>query len=168
MLQFDSKGYLTPDHLLVCTLPEFRAVFVEGMPDEIRALIFENFVQFCRELLDNLGLPEIKIWANGSFTTRKRNPGDLDLVVFLDVGVSERHRDILRRLYQNDILQKEKRLDVYFVEVHPENHSKYGLMRSDMAYWMDKFIRTRPDRRGVIWKKGLIEMNITAHEISQV
>ena len=168
MLQFDSKGYPVPDQVLPCTLSEFRAVFVEGMPDENRPLIFENFLQFCVGLMRDLNLTEIKIWANGSFTTRKRNPKDLDVVVFVDAEVSERHQQLLKTRYRNDVLQKEKRLDVYFVEVYPENHPKHFPMRSDMAYWIEKFTRTRPDWKGVVHKKGMLELTIAAHEISQV
>jgi hypothetical protein len=168
MLYLDSKGFLIPDQVLPCTLAEFRSVFVEGMPDENRPLIFENFLQFCRELLRDLGLTEIKIWANGSFTARKRNPNDLDVVVFVDAEVSEQHRQLLKTRYRNDLLQKEKRLDVYFVEVYFENHPKHFPMRSDMAYWIEKFTRTRPDWKSVSHKKGLLEITIAAHEVPQV
>ena len=145
MLQFDERDYLIPDQVLRCTLPEFRLVFVESVQDEGRSLIFKNFLQFCGELLHDLDLPNIKIWANGSFTTRKRNPNDLDGVLFIDVEIVEKHRQLLKARYRNDFLQKEKQLDLYFVETYPENHPKRFLMQSDMAYWIEKFTRTRPD-----------------------
>ncbi len=166
MLQFDLKGHLQPDQVLPCTLAEFRSVFVEEKPDENRVMIFDNFLQFCRDLLRDLDLGEVKIWANGSFTTRKRNPNDLDLVVFLDATCSERHQPLLKTRYRNELLQKEKRLDVYFVEVYPEHSPRHFAMRSDMAYWVTQFTRTRPDRKGQVHKKGLLELIITAHEIA--
>ena len=49
-------------------------------------------------------------------------------------------------------------VDAYLVTVFPEGHEKIFLFESDRAYWMDKFSRTRRDRRGVKHPKGFREI----------
>lgn len=55
--------------------------FLSKFPGSItRARLFAGLTQFI-SLLRQLGIP-IELWMDGSFTTNKENPNDIDLVLF--------------------------------------------------------------------------------------
>lgn len=85
MLHFNTHGFLSPDGVIPTDMKTFRTVFVDTLPDQSRIEIFEKFIQFSRSILSDLNLEQVHIFLNGSFTTQKRNPNDLDIVIFLDL-----------------------------------------------------------------------------------
>ncbi|MCC6463156.1 MAG: hypothetical protein IT260_21990 [Saprospiraceae bacterium] len=166
MLTFNAKGFLVPDRVISSSLEELKSVFVHVQPEqELRSQLWDNFVLFFRKLLADLGLPEIMAWINGSYTTRKRNPNDMDIVIFLPFDVLIRHETQLRSVYDHQTLLATLHLDVYFVALFPNEHPNSFLTIADRAYWIEKFTRTRPDHRGLVHKKGVLELNINANEI---
>lgn len=165
MLTFDPKGFLVPDRVISSSLEELQTVFVKERSDETRSQLFDNFLHFCRKLLADLNLSEVRAWVNGSFTTRKRNPNDIDIVLHLPFETLQRYEALLRTEYDNKHVLASLRLDVYIVAVFPEGHPSNFLTRSDQAYWVEKFTKTRPDNRRIVYKKGILELNINANEI---
>ena len=99
---------------------------------------------------------ELHQWVNGSFVTKKNNPGDIDLVTFLDTNsIQELGSKLDNFKYPNsEILFS---VDAYIVEVYPENHKYRYLYLSDKAYWMDRFTKTRRVR-GNRLSKGFLEI----------
>lgn len=155
-----------PDRVISSSLEELKSVFVqEQQEQEIRSHLWDNFLLLVRKLLADLNLAEMTAWINGSYTTRKRNPNDMDIVIFLPFGVLAHHETQLRSVYDHQTLLASLHLDVYFVALFPEEHPNSFLTIADRAYWVDKFTRTRPDHRGLVHKKGVLELNIKAHEI---
>lgn len=77
----DKRGLLPPGFYSP-TLEEFIERFVSVVNMEIRGDLFEKYSQFCNKCLDT-GLL-ISHYVNGSYTTTKENPGDIDLLVILD------------------------------------------------------------------------------------
>lgn len=165
MFHFDPNGYLVPDDVITTDIEAFQFTFVDSIPDKTRLEIFNNFMQFCQMFLEDLNLQEVSILINGSFTTRKQNPNDLDLVIFLDLERQQTYEQLLREKYNHEKLLNNLRLDVYFPIIYPKNHPNHAFTESDRAYWIDQFTRTRPNRRGVVYKKGLLQLTFTAHEI---
>ncbi len=165
MLTLDSKGFLVPDRVISSSLEELQTVFVKEQPDDTRSQLFDNFLHFFRKLLAELNLTEVSVWVNGSFTTRKRNPNDIDIVIHLPFETQQQYEELLRTGFDNKLVLASMRLDVYFVTVFPEGHPSNFLTRSDQAYWIEKFTKTRPDNRRIVYKKGILELNINANEI---
>jgi hypothetical protein len=80
MINFDSRGYITPNEIIDVTLNEFESIYCYN---EHRKLIFENYIDFSVEL-HKLGLSNFYQWIDGSFITTKRYPKDIDFVTFVD------------------------------------------------------------------------------------
>jgi len=165
MFQFDPKGFLIPDRPIKASLEQFREAFVDQLPDESRLMIFEYFRQFCGQVMSGFQLQELNIWVDGSFATRQRTPNDLDLVVFVDAEIVDRHRDLLQNRLSRERLQTLYRIDAYWVKVYPENHLFHHNTLADTAYWYNLFTRTYRNRQGKSFKKGFIDLTISSHEI---
>lgn len=115
-----------------------------------------------------MALRDVSFYLNGSFTTKKRNPNDLDIVIFIEEEIFKKSKQLLSTKFNHDKLQAESRLDVYFIIEFPENHPNHSFTVSDRAYWVNQFTRTRPNRKGTVYKKGLLQLNLTKHEIEKV
>ncbi|MCU0349195.1 MAG: hypothetical protein MUC59_19810, partial [Saprospiraceae bacterium] len=107
----------------------------------------------------------IPTWINGSYTTQKENPNDIDVVYFLEHSLAQKHEiSLLERFsYPESLIFYG--VDAYLVRLFPENHQHHFRTKSDKMYWLSKFTRTRKNSRGTFHKKGFLEINIHQHEI---
>lgn len=94
-MNFDEFGNLLPgEHNL--TLEQFKNNFVEDVYFEkstTRTVIHNNFSELINELI-NLDLLDglTKIWIDGSFSTQKLNPNDIDLILFYDFASEKKEK----------------------------------------------------------------------------
>lgn len=138
-LVFDEGGYLTPYDLILSDLPTIETVFVESFPAlTTRRKLFDAFVTYLTELTTILKTP-LEVWVNGSFTTQKHNPTDVDFVIFVDKQVAITHRDTIYQFRQRRYA-KNSVTDGYFVEVVAENHPDYTLYQFDREDWHRAFV----------------------------
>lgn len=165
MLHFDHKGYLVPDKNIECKFKDFKATFVEMMPHEQRKLLYKGLIKFLQDLMIATNREEILTWINGSFTTKKENPNDIDIVYFLEHSVAQVHEPILFERFSYPETLTAYGVDAYLVKLFPENHLHHLRTQSDKLYWISKFSRTRKNRRGTAFRKGFLEINIRRHEI---
>jgi hypothetical protein len=160
MLKFDSKGYLQPSQIIETDLQTFQLYFVENFElSETRRNIFLDYFDFIQDFR-NLISNDTMHWLNGSFVSKKLNPNDMDIVVFIDYEVYEAKKDLIEDKFNN--LRKEKKysyLDIYTVKVYPEKHPFYFFYLSDKAYWNDWFSKTRLDKQRKQYHKGFIQLN---------
>ena len=49
-------------------------------------------------------------------------------------------------------------VDAYIVNVYPETHVNHSFYQGDVAYWNDSFTRTKRNRMGRKYPKGLLEI----------
>ncbi len=168
MLQFAPNGYLTPDNVIQTDLSEFENCFVSKISSTNRKKLLANFLDFNFEFLQEFKLQELKLWVNGSFTTLKPNPKDIDLLIFVDFEFYQKFEAEIKGIFSKEKMQKDFGLDIYYLEIFPENHPKRAFTLSDFAYWKNQFSKTRPDRKGKIFKKGFVELLISPHEISKI
>ncbi|MFN4257409.1 MAG: DUF6932 family protein [Saprospiraceae bacterium] len=168
MLQFNPKGLLTPASLIRADMASMRKALVEDIGTLNRTELFRNLLIFCRQFFFATGCASLKIWVNGSFATNKPEPGDLDLLVFIEHGLFGLHENTIREQFNRATYAQDLRLDLYFLIEFPENHAKHPFTVSDKAYWMHQFTQTRPNRRGIKEQKGFLELNLTHDEISQI
>ena len=97
--------------------------------------------------------PGFHQWVDGSFVTRKLNPGDIDVVTFVDAKAyyrNEREIDALRD-YQRDY---KTGVDEYFVKQYPAAHRKYAFYHTDLAQWRNEFSTSRARK-----SKGFLQLN---------
>ena len=149
MMIFDDQGYLIPYELIPSDLDTVKSVFVKSFSSSAtREKIFEAFVAYLTELKTILNTP-LEIWVNGSFATQKRDPNDIDFVIFVDKQVAAIHQETIYQFRQRRYVKKSL-TDGYFVEVVPESHSDYVLYQSDRQDWHRAFVFGRNERKGYV------------------
>lgn len=157
MLHFDSRGNLIPNTNIKCTLQIFHRVFVKDFPDTKRTSLYESFLKYTSGLKERLDDSEIVCWINGSYTTKKKDPNDLDLVTFVNYNIINQKEQYLHDFKYPNSLSKFG-LDAYIVKVYPRDHKNYPLYIGDEMYWMDKFDKNKRNRNGIKIPKGFIEI----------
>jgi len=79
--KFDGRGLL-PQGFYSPLLEEFISRFVSVVDMERRGNLFEKYQSFCLRCLDTNAL--VAHYVNGSYTTSKEKPRDVDLLITLD------------------------------------------------------------------------------------
>ena len=157
MLKFNSNGLLIPNTNIISSVTELKQHFVDAIPSETRSANFEKYIRYSDALKKVVGENPLRQWINGSFVTRLANPHDIDLITFID------HNIITRLGHQLDDFGAKGAesiygVDAYIMEMYPEDHEKYFFSKSDEAYWMDRFDKTRRDISGKKHPKGFLEI----------
>jgi hypothetical protein len=159
MLNFNSKGLLMPDNNIQSTFAELENTFVTAIPSTKRRELFNKYVSYSTALRQLCNNAQIIQWIDGSFTTKKSEPGDIDLVMFIDFSIVEALNDKLTD-YKHPASQNIFGVDAYIVKLYPAGHKYYNLYLSDSAYWMNHFNKTRRNRLGNKLQKGFLEINM--------
>jgi hypothetical protein len=157
MLEFDQKGFLIPDNIIRSTLKELEHVFVEKIPTESRKKHFESYLNYSKELKKLCGNSELIQWIDGSFITKKENPNDIDLVTFLDFESTKSIYHLLGN-FKEPLSKTVYGVDAYILYTYSQNDKRYFFQQSDRAYWIDRFTKTKTNRRGQKFKKGFLEI----------
>jgi len=87
MLNLNSKGLLIPGNNILSSVEELERVFVKSIQTNQRNQLFNNYKAYSKSLKDLCGDNSLFQWVDGSFVTRKPNPGDIDLVTFINFEV---------------------------------------------------------------------------------
>lgn len=156
--EFDNNGNL-PAGLINPKLEEFEERFVDNFQDSTtRQEIFNGYIRYNGKL-DTIKLATIQ-WVNGSYTTSKVNPGDIDFVTHIDAIKLDRSREVkgpFAKLTDKSRAKSECRCDVYFIVVYPpENPELYESTKEDIEYWSKWFAHDRENN-----PKGMIEFNLS-------
>jgi hypothetical protein len=148
---------LIPNKRIISDLRELKCHFVDGINTDKRKDIYKRYLFYNDELKRRCNLDLLQQWIDGSFVTKKENPGDIDLVTFINY-------DILAKIgnkiddFKYPISENKYGVDAYIIEVYPEGHQFRNKTLADMAYWMDKFTKTRRNREGRKLPKGFLEL----------
>ena len=153
---FDAHGNLHPYELIrIESLNEFEQTFVTPFPlSATRFFIYTGLLEYIQALGDVLTQVTYpgswKLWINGSFTTNKLNPNDVDVLSLLDnEAVLHQYKNLVEPLFGQNSFRKYK-TDAYFLLNDGTNQAQELL-----SYWIDQF---GTDRNGA--KKGIIEVII--------
>ena len=106
---FNDNGHLPPG-IHETTLEEFKTRFVDGVQESTtRADVFSGYTRYCADLskLDLI----IKQWLDGSFTTSKVNPNDIDVISHLDAMKIGNNKSIYDQVYRLIINKKHTNRD---------------------------------------------------------
>lgn len=144
---FNANGYLEPG-LHRMTIEEFEAAFVTAFPHSTtRANILVGYVTHRGELASILDSFEQLI--DGSFTTNKNDPKDVDLLVLADGdlvdGLPDDQKARLNDLVSGKATQGKYMCDAYFCPTYPEAHPLHQHSRTQRKYWMGEFGYDRCD-----------------------
>lgn len=124
--------------------------------------MFESYLNLIADFSEQI-TSNFTVWIDGSFVTKKVNPNDIDLVIFLEASVFQEKEVELKSL---ELKYKAEDMDLYFVKIYPENHKKYTLYKLDKADWNFLFTKTkRHARTRKSFSKGFL--SIKYHEKEQ-
>ena len=153
MIQFDKQGYITPAEIIEIDFDIFEKTFTFN---EHRQLIFQEYLIFLNEL-KALNIGSFYQWINGSFTTLKSNPNDIDVVTFVHF---EEYKQNEQKLYELKNHFKSRKIDSYFVAVYPKEHMDYSLFLNYDYDFCHKFTRDfkREIRLKTKIKKGFVKI----------
>jgi hypothetical protein len=150
---FNSSGYLDAG-IHAATLDDIEEFLVRAFPNSTtRPKIFEGYKRH-REALKALGL-KVEQFLNGSFASTKSDPGDIDLVCFVDAraldNLTVEQQQEFARLVSGPITKEEYLCDAYYAPmVHPEDPA-FGECRSNRKYWAGEFGFDRSEQpKGIV------------------
>lgn len=129
------------------TIENFRERFVDILGSVTRRKIFDGFIVFCNDL-KSMGFPEDSVFLiDGSFTTKKPDPSDIDFVTeYPYLGVNKLYSDLYQANFFKGGLNKDTNFcDDYAVLVFPETDPLFIKTKKMREYWLNFFGRTRPD-----------------------
>jgi hypothetical protein len=155
--EFGQDGNL-PRGIHKPTVSEFKSRFVENFDSSITRIdIFNGYKTYCEDLLQ-LNVAMIQ-WVDGSFTTNKIDPNDIDIVTHLDALKinSIQMVDKVGRLSKNrNQLKSKYKCDPYAIPIYPQNHQLYNETIKWLDYWQNCFGKDRSKN-----PKGIIEFELT-------
>jgi hypothetical protein len=154
MMQFDENGYLVPYGAIPSNLNE---IVQEFCVSEQRVALYENFVGFIAELQKLLGT-DFEVWVDGSFTSKKVIPKDIDLLVFVDYELYMKLESVLLPFTEFSYHKRHK-IDCYFVRIYPEQHKDYFRYEHDRKWWLSDFSQVRNKITNKLSPKGFLQLN---------
>jgi hypothetical protein len=151
---FNSSGYL-PEGIYQSNLTEFKDRFVNDFSNSrTRSDLFKGYVRLTKGLLNTARFE--KQWIDGSYTTNKVDPRDVDLVSFVDgndtsISTNQTYQDIV-----DQIMMDEYGCDSYIVPIFSDGDYRKSFYDKNIKYWKNRWGK---DRKGQ--DKGFIEFDLT-------
>lgn len=147
ILEFDKGGYLQPSEAMELNLSDFKDTFVVNTR---RERLFDAYLN-CMALLEDDNISWLYQWINGSFTSKKLYPNDIDIVIFLNERIYDKQISALREIK----FKVKPDIDVHFVKVYEENSENLNIYtKSDKLTWHHLFSRDREKSA-----KGYVQIN---------
>ena len=158
-MEFDELGYLFPYKIIEIDLHTFEKQFVSNFEkSETRQKLFQNYISYITSFKNHIG-ENFYQWIDGSFVTTKLNPNDIDIVTFINDKDYENNQSKLID-FQGIKLKNEQKLDCYFVKNYPIEHKNHEIITHyDSVEWFHLFSKTRVQRNGKRYSKGIIQIN---------
>lgn len=168
LAEFNEDGLL-PEGIHTCDEETFYDRFVEKFPESTtRKLIAEGFLRLRHEVAEH-GI-DAKQWIDGSYVTIKQNPGDIDIVSFIDYERINSLPDDARSFCEKVLNGREHTKTHYqthsfLVPTCSKDHPYYTIYNRSRLYWR-KWFGTTSERSipsGLIipgLPKGIVEMLI--------
>ena len=97
MLEFNLKGLLIPETIIPSTLSELKNEFAVKLNDGDREHLFIQYQLYCKDIKEICGNNALIQWIDGSYTTKNKNPSDIDLVTLIDYEIVKNKEEELKR-----------------------------------------------------------------------
>ena len=152
-LNFNANGYLEAGFHDM-EINEIVEHFVTAFPtSNTRSSIIDGYKKHSAEVAA-LGVACTE-FLDGSFASNKADPGDIDMVGFMDLAAVDAldaaAQAKLEALFSGKATRATHLCDAYFVPTVPENHPNYSKLRAQRKYWMGEFGYDREDcPKGII------------------
>lgn len=156
-IQFDKNGLITPKEIITLSLDDFERIFVKEQKETAhRQKIFDQYLLHNEQVQKEVGAILFQ-FVNGSFTTLKAKPKDIDVVSFIDYRIYFRKETEVKLLKER--FQENQQLDAYLIYRSYPGHPQFIHAQLMYEYWAALFRRTREDDLGNRHSKGLIKIN---------
>jgi hypothetical protein len=144
-VQFDHRGLL-PEGVHPCDEKRFSQLLVDPFPaDPTRGLIRDGFFEL-RSRAKSHGVAGVQ-WVDGSYTTTKRAPRDVDVVTFSRAdqlgALSDDAKDFVREVLASGQVSQAYRTHSYVVAAYEPAHPAFPAFDAWRRYWREFFGRTR-------------------------
>lgn len=154
---FNAEGCLPPGDFLPPQI-EFERRFVSTGDQVQRASIYQGWNLHRHELMD-AGVPDTaRQLLNGSYTTAKESPADIDIAVEVPVFHSRELANFapdhpIARLLLGPLMKAEYHCDAYPIYALPKSDAHYvAVTARAIEYWTKWFGRTRSGTtKGRLW-----------------
>ncbi|HCG02761.1 MAG TPA: hypothetical protein DEV93_19725 [Chloroflexi bacterium] len=159
-IEFQSgQDYLTPG-VHAATVEEVKEVLVTGFPESAtRQEIFDQWIALRADIAEVATID--KQWLDGSFVSRKLDPGDLDVATHIDgMEIEALDEDARAKIWtlcggpNNPIYPM---IDSFAVVSYPPDHPAHKWMAGDRDAFRNVFF-SRDDRIGPTFVKGFMEV----------
>lgn len=152
MISFDSNGNPQPTGINPISVHEFNTIFVFNVN---RTMIYIQYQRYVSDFQNSIA-KEFKHWIGGSFTTRKENPSDIDLVNLVNYSneLVTKHLTLLRFLTVGGS-KVNYMVDGYFVPIYPKEDPRYIITEGWLKYWYSLFSHDKLNN-----SKGIIEISM--------
>ncbi|QKZ13025.1 DUF6932 family protein [Spirosoma sp. KUDC1026] len=144
-LSFDQLGYLQPYDIVSADWNTFVEQFGESFQRQEILTRYKSFLDRLRDIVPF----RHRHWIDGSFVSKKMQPNDIDVIIFVPHVCFATASGKLKELKE----QFRECIDCYFVEVFPPDHNRYEIGRADELDWYH-FLHTDRLKR----PKGILEL----------
>ncbi len=156
-LHFDNHGFLKPYQPISVDLETLEYYFCDQFPQsETRKNLFIKYLRYLERFKSRVSR-NFTQWIDGSFTSLKQNPKDIDFVVFLDYEIYEREEQFLDQYWGFGLEDKGiKGLDAFLEKYYPPEHPSHAVYLSARQYWQEVF--SDKIQNEVVFPKGFLEI----------
>lgn len=153
MIKFDKHGNPQPPGIVNIPLADFKLVFVDEFgTSKTRNVIFEKYQGYVTDFKSQIN-NEFDHWLNGSYSTTKENPNDIDLVNIVKFSEDLNSKQNELRSFLSVGGSKEKYLvDGYFIPVYAKDDPRYVITEHWLKHWAKFFGRDRNDRQKTLFE----------------
>lgn len=147
MINFDNNGNPQPPGIVNIPYADFELVFVDNFGNsKTRKVIFENYENYVSDFKSKI-YQEFNHWVNGSYTTTKENPNDIDIVKMVEFNDQVNSKQSELRSFLTVGGSKQKYLvDGYFIPVYEKNDPRFKITEDWMNHWAQFFGHDRLNR----------------------
>lgn len=121
---------------------EIKHLLVDAFPKSVRrSMLYCNYIQFLEQLklINKQVLCFSEVWIDGSYTTEKPEPDDIDILLVVDFNALNSLPDALapnvNALLNRDYIKLNYHIDVLLL---PENHPNFDYQER-RSYWRGWF-----------------------------
>jgi hypothetical protein len=130
MVNFDTNGNIVPYEILEVSTKDLIDNFIFNSH---RWGVYGEYFVF-RRLLEEMGIKNYFQFIDGSFTTKKEYPKDIDIATFVDADFFN-----INAIKLLDLRDKFDKIDCFFVPIYPIDHPLFVVTKTGLFEWEQLF-----------------------------
>ncbi len=179
----DTKTNLLPVGCHQCTIKDIKERFVDDFPkSKSRISRFIGYVEYSKFVCENIKSTKKQL-CNGSFTTNKLNPHDIDFLFIINNSdltdiefkfiKKEKRKNNADKLNRKNMIPFVEQgfvdinelppCDRFFLIKRDPHDELYNDYIKDKKFWLKQFGNTRPNKMGKKKPKGIINISINSN-----